>query len=144
MHPQTGTYEWLLKSQRRLWVGFKDLWWASTRKVKELCGFGRLPRPLHTSPTPTPISLRRFLFTGTSFLFFPQRQLSPLSSSFTYLHSAASFFSSFFLPMLPLPHVSHCPEVALLFLVPPPRPGSALCDSVVSCKQTILIGRCYS
>lgn len=142
MHPQTGTYERLLKIQRRLWVGFKDRWWASTRKVKELCVFGRLLRPLHTSPTLTPISLRPFLFTGTSFFFFPQRQLSPFGTSFTYLHSAASLFSSFSFPcsLSPMSHTVlkwHC-----YFWSPPA--GSALCDSVVSCKQTILIGRCYS
>lgn len=63
---------------------------------------------------------------------------SPVSDLFTLVQKAARLWLC--VPMLPL-HVSHCPEVVLLFRVPV---GSVHCNSAVSCKQTSLIGHCYS
>lgn len=142
MHPQTGTYAFGL--------GLRTFGGLPLARSRSSAFFLDASPALFTHhPHRHLLAAALFYLPARLSCFFPQRQLSPLSTSFTYLHSAPAFFPSFFLPMLPLPHVSHCPEVALLFLVPPPTPptpraGSALCDSVVSCKQTILIGRCYS
>lgn len=91
-----------------------------------------------TSISPLSLLLPFFFVICHFFPVFWRQLYTPFTPTWTYLHSAAPLRVCF--PMLPL-HVSSCPEVALLFLVPD---GSVLCDSAVSCKQTILIGRCYS
>lgn len=91
------------------------------------------------SPLSLPLPLKKIQKKSvTSSAFSGVSSDAPFAPTWTYLHSAAPLCVWF--PMLPL-HASSCPEVALLFLVPD---GSVLCDSAVSCKQTILIGRCYS
>lgn len=83
-----------------------------------------------------PSSLARLFFN--LFSHVSSTLYSPVSDLFTLVQKAARLWLC--VPMLPL-HVSHCPEVVLLFWVPV---GSVHCNSAVSCKQTSLIGHCYS
>ncbi len=124
-------------------------WGISVINVRGRSSSHRPKHPLHqtsqsatlVSPAALPLSFHYLSSAACLLSVDSALSVHPSQPYFTSVQRAAWLRHCF--PMLPLsPCVSPWAEVELLlFLVPV---GSVLCDSAVSCKQTGLIGHCYS